>query len=78
MYNLPMITGNLDILIVSNEKEYAQAMAVRREVFVDELKIAENKEFDGNDFGATHILALDNGVPVGTMRIRYFRNLCMR
>ena len=72
MYNLPMITGNLDILIVSNEKEYAQAMAVRREVFVDELKIAENKEFDGNDFGATHILALDNGVPVGTMRIRYF------
>ena len=69
-----MITGNLDILIVSNESEYAQAMQVRRAVFVDELNISESKEFDGNDFGATHVLALDGGKPVGTMRIRYFND----
>ncbi|MBQ8870198.1 MAG: hypothetical protein IJ019_02340 [Alphaproteobacteria bacterium] len=72
MYNFFMITDNFNICIVSSDKEFAQAMTVRREVFIDEYKIAEQKEFDGNDFGATHILALDDNRPIGTMRIRYF------
>ena len=72
MYIYIMITGDLNIVVVSNDKEYAQAMKVRRDVFVDEYKIPADKEFDGNDFCATHILALDNDKPVGTMRIRYF------
>ncbi|MBE6451534.1 MAG: GNAT family N-acetyltransferase [Alphaproteobacteria bacterium] len=72
MYNFLMITGNFNISIVSTDKEFAQAMDIRRLVFVDECKIAKQQEFDGNDFGATHILALDGQKPIGTMRIRYF------
>lgn len=67
-----MITGKLNIVIVSNDSEFAQAMGIRRSVFVDECKLDEKKEFDGNDYCATHILALDGDTPVGTMRIRYF------
>ncbi len=67
-----MITDRLNIVIVSNESEFAQAMSVRQQVFIDECKLEKQKEFDGNDYCATHILALDGDKPVGTMRIRYF------
>ena len=66
------MTDDVEIKIVHDDAEYAQAMAVRREVFVYEQNIPENKEFDGNDHGATHVLALCGGKPVGVMRIRYF------
>ncbi len=62
----------LEIKIVSSDTDYAQAMEVREHVFVEEQGIAKQKEFDGNDHCATHILALADGKPVGTMRIRYF------
>lgn len=62
----------VEIKIVGTDDEYAKAMAVRRKVFVQEQNIPEEKEFDGNDHSATHILALHNGEPIGEMRIRYF------
>lgn len=61
-----------ELKIVGTDQEYAQAMDVRRQVFVKEQAIPEQKEYDGNDHCASHVLALDNGKPVGTMRIRYF------
>ena len=67
-----MLINKLDIVIVSSDEEYAQAMQVRRDVFVTEQKISPQKEFDGNDHSATHVLALCDGQPIGTMRIRYF------
>ena len=62
----------LEIKIVSSDADYAKAMEVRQRVFVEEQGISRPKEFDGNDHSATHILALADGKPVGTMRIRYF------
>lgn len=62
----------MNLIVVANESQFAQAMQIRKLVFVDEQKIPERLEFDGNDYGATHILALDNGKSIGTMRIRYF------
>lgn len=67
-----MLTSDINIVIVSNDEEFAQAMKVRRDVFVDEYLIDEKQEFDGNDYSATHLLALNGDKPVGTMRIRYF------
>ncbi|MBP5615503.1 MAG: hypothetical protein J6X42_03010 [Alphaproteobacteria bacterium] len=64
----------VDIKIVSSEEQFSDAMSVRRQVFVDEQKISADLEFDGNDFGATHILAYVDDEPVGTMRIRYFKD----
>lgn len=62
----------LEIKIVSSDTDYAKAMAVREHVFIEEQGIPKSKEFDGNDHSATHILALAEDEPVGTMRIRYF------
>lgn len=62
----------LEIKIAITDEDYAHAMRVRDLVFVQEQGIPKQKEFDGNDHMATHVLALDNGKPIGTMRIRYF------
>ena len=67
-----MITDRLNIVIVSDSEAFAQAMNLRREIFVGECKLDEHVEFDGNDYCSTHILALDGNKPIGTMRIRYF------
>ncbi len=63
---------DIDIKIVTTDKEYAQAMELRRQVFVREHNIPEELEFDGNDHSSTHVMALSKGTPVGVMRIRYF------
>ncbi len=63
---------DVEIKIVTSDKGYAQAMEVRKKVFVEECHIPENMEFDGNDHSSTHVLALKQGQPIGVMRIRYF------
>jgi len=63
---------DVEIAVAQNQTDFDGVMNIRRQVFVDEQKIPEDKEFDGNDFGATHILARAGGKVIGTMRIRYF------
>lgn len=62
--------------MVQSDADYADMEAVRVSVFVNELGIPREKEFDGNDHHSSHVLAYfeKDGViiPVGTMRIRYF------
>ena len=48
---------DVEIAVAQNQTDFDGMMVVRRQVFVDEQNIPENQEFDGNDFGATHILA---------------------
>ena len=43
--------------------------AIRRRVFVDEQKIPEKDEFDGEDASCLHVLARLNRDPVGTGRL---------
>ena len=42
---------------------------IRKVVFVDEQGIALEEDIDGLDDTATHLLAVDNGTPVGTARL---------
>jgi ElaA protein len=44
-------------------------LSVRREVFIDEQGVTEADEIDGLDDTALHLLADDDGTPVGTARI---------
>lgn len=72
-----MITENDIKVELANSEELRKAvMAVRRQVFVKEQGIPENKEFDGNDFCAAHVVAYiqkrHRKLPIGTMRIRFF------
>jgi predicted GNAT family N-acyltransferase len=51
--------------------EREQAFAIRRAVFVQEQGVAEALEFDECDAQARHLLALRDGEPVGTLRMRW-------
>jgi len=64
----------IDIKVVSSSKEFDDAMSVRRQIFVDEHHIDASLEFDGNDFSATHLIAYYENEPVGTIRLRYFKD----
>jgi len=46
------------------------ALAVRRDVFVDEQGVPENVEYDGKDDEATHFVAYADDRAVGTARVR--------
>src|ERR1700750_1821493 len=54
-----------------------QAFAVRAACFIGEQDIPYTEEFDGQDFGATHLLAHLANEPVGTLRIRWFQSFAM-
>lgn len=54
-----------------------QAFAVRAACFIGEQDIPYSEEFDGHDFGATHILACLGEEPVGAVRLRWFKSFAM-
>jgi predicted GNAT family N-acyltransferase len=58
-------------VIETNWNETKTVMqAIRRAVFIDEQKVPEDMEWDGQDEQARHFLALDvDGQPVGTVRL---------
>jgi predicted GNAT family N-acyltransferase len=47
-----------------------QALAIRLAVFVEEQGVSRALEIDGRDGEARHLLALQDRVPVGTLRLR--------
>ncbi len=54
-----------------------QAFAVRAACFIGELDVPYSEEFDGHDFGATHVIAYVGDEPVGAVRMRWFQSFAM-
>ena len=54
-----------------------QAFAVRAACFIGELEIPFSEEFDGHDYGATHVIAYIGDEPIGTVRVRWFKSFAM-
>lgn len=54
-----------------------QAFAVRAACFIGEQDVPYSEEFDGQDFGATHVVAYLGREPVGALRIRWFPSFAM-
>lgn len=54
-----------------------QAFAVRAACFIGELEVPFSEEFDGHDYGATHVIAYIGDEPIGTVRIRWFKSFAM-
>ncbi|TPK41918.1 GNAT family N-acetyltransferase [Mesorhizobium sp. B2-5-4] len=62
--------ANLTILPVSIASDLgALALEVRRKVFIVEQNVPETVERDAYDAEATHVVAIDGGDVVGTLRI---------
>ena len=61
----------IEVRLVTTIDELMQCFSVRSAAFIGRESEPYAEEFDGNDVsGAAHLLALDGGVPVGTMRVR--------
>lgn len=60
----------VDVIRVTAEEDIKSAFAIRKTVFVDEQKVDLPLEFDGLDEDAEHLLAILDGKPVGTLRLR--------
>jgi predicted GNAT family N-acyltransferase len=60
------------VKVSSNFEEMMQVVAIRAAVYLTEQNCPYAEEFDGNDFTATHVLALADGEPAGCIRLRYF------
>ncbi|WP_313891483.1 GNAT family N-acetyltransferase [Psychrobacillus sp.] len=56
--------------IVESEKEYQDAISIRRIVFVEEQDVPLHLELDEYDQGAVHFIAYDGETPFGAGRIR--------
>jgi hypothetical protein len=60
--------------VVTTYEQLLHAQAVRSICFLEEHGVAATLIFDGNDWQATHIVVYDGEEPVGTVRIRWFRD----
>lgn len=58
------------IELLPDDASLEEALAIRRAVFVEEQDVPEAIEYDDLDEDATHLLARDGDVPVGTARLR--------
>ncbi|MCB1883999.1 MAG: GNAT family N-acetyltransferase [Geminicoccaceae bacterium] len=60
----------LAVIPAVDENDLSAAFAIRRKVFCEEQGVAIDADLDGLDADATHLLALWNDAPVGTLRWR--------
>lgn len=58
------------VKIAATPAEREAAFALRLAVFCDEQGVAREAEIDAHDASATHLLALDGGRVIGTLRWR--------
>ena len=63
--------------IAGRMEDTLQAFAVRAACFIGEQDVPYSEEFDGQDFGATHLLAYLGNEPVGALRVRWFQSFAM-
>ncbi|TNC51510.1 GNAT family N-acetyltransferase [Rubellimicrobium rubrum] len=57
------------MIAVARTDDLSACLALRRVVFIEEQAVPEDLEVDGLDPTAIHLLATDDGRPVGTARL---------
>ncbi|WP_436924757.1 GNAT family N-acetyltransferase [Halosimplex amylolyticum] len=61
---------SVDVRVAESAADRENALAVRREVFIEEQGVPEDVEMDGEDDDAVHFVATDDDEPVGAARLR--------
>ena len=56
------------IRLAMKMEDSLQAFAVRAACFIGELDVPFSEEFDGHDYGATHVIAYLGDEPIGAVR----------
>jgi GNAT superfamily N-acetyltransferase len=65
------------IRLAMKMEDSLQAFAVRAACFIGELEVPFSEEFDGHDYGATHVIACLGEEPIGAVRMRWFKSFAM-
>ena len=60
--------------VVKNMEQLMQIFALRAICFMEDTGLPYDHAFDGNDLQATHVVGYDGIEPVGTLRIRWFKD----
>ena len=60
----------IQIRAAADQRDQALAFAIRREVFIEEQGVPAALEFDASDARARHLLLVEDGQTLGTLRIR--------
>jgi len=55
-------------------EQLVQIFALRAICFMEDTGLPYDHAFDGNDLQATHIIGYDGIEPIGTMRVRWFKD----
>lgn len=66
--------NQIRIEIVTTYEQLLHAYAIRSICFMEEHGVPARHEFDGNDYQATHVIAYVGDEPIGTLRIRWFKD----
>jgi len=73
----PLDGAPVAIRLAMKMEDALQAFAVRAACFIGELGVPFAEEFDGHDYGATHVIAYLDDEPVGAVRMRWFQSFAM-
>ena len=60
--------------VVTTYEQMLHAYAIRSICFMEEHGVKARQTFDGNDYQSTHMIAYAGDEPVGTLRIRWFKD----
>ncbi|MGO4705572.1 hypothetical protein AB4072_07330 [Microvirga sp. 2MCAF38] len=60
--------------IVTTPEQLLHAYAIRAICFMEEHGVTARQTYDGNDYQATHIIVYAGDEPVGTARVRWFKD----
>ncbi|GAC1327738.1 MAG: GNAT family N-acetyltransferase [Beijerinckiaceae bacterium] len=66
--------NSLRFEIVTTPEQWLHACAIRSICFLDEHGCQAKWLFDGNDYQCTHVVAYDGDEPIGTGRVRWFKD----
>ena len=64
--------GEIGVTVARSMEDLSRVIAIRSAVYIGEQECPYDEEYDGNDLGATHLLAYIGDEPVGCLRVRFF------
>jgi hypothetical protein len=64
----------LRVAIVTTQEQLLHAYAIRAICFMEEHGVPARQTFDGNDCQATHVIVYAADEPIGTARLRWFKD----
>jgi hypothetical protein len=60
--------------VVTTYQQLLHAYAIRSICFMEEHGVKAQQAFDGNDYQSTHMIVYAGDEPIGTLRIRWFKD----